>query len=115
METHVNHTLMLDPTVGPRILRIAPLLDCDVGAVPDSKCRKLEYLAASRPRAKGAAQNSARAIASEAAGLPKEDDSRKNRLKVKNKKLVAGFPFLGDISVASWNAQSLCCEDPNKF
>ena len=84
MEVYTMHTMMLDPTVGPRILRIAPLLYCDVEVVPDSKCRKLEYPDASRPRAKGTAQNSAGAIAAKAAGLPKEDDNHKTRLKVKN-------------------------------
>ena len=102
MEMHKMHAGMLDPTVGPRILRIAPLLDRQEGVAPDSKRMRMEYPSATRPRVKDTAQRSTKWSATVADGSPKGDGSLKTRLKVKNKRLAVGYPFRLPPRVRRW-------------
>ena len=115
LDAFALHTARLDPAVGPRILRILPFLGDGDCTAPDRKCRRLEFPTVTRPCDAGNSGVGTRRGSSSASGVPVGGGRPRKQCKIQNKKLAAGMPYLDDITVVTWNAQSLCCEDPNKF
>ena len=109
------HVTRLDPCLGPRILRIAPLLGLrdatPTGAGDGALCYPTAILLGDivqdggdmRPLQRMAVDSSCTSKNAKKASI------------IRNQRLTSGIPFLGDIRLATWNAQSLCCEDRNKF
>ena len=115
LEVFALHTSMLDPVVGPRILRLLPFLGDLDPADSAPKRGRIEPLVATRagtPHVSSACSSVGVCYASTGASA---SSGKGKRPKVANRKLAAGLPYFGDITAATWNAQSLCCDDANKL